>query len=146
VSELANIYRYVLQYKDNDLATLQQELHFIDSYLYILKTRLEDAIEIRINVDAQLLNKRMPPLTLQLLLENAIKHNIASKTRQLMIEIRSTNSSYLEVVNKLQPKTSVQHNAGIGLDNVAQRYRLLFDKEIVIVRTEVAFSVKLPLV
>lgn len=146
VSELANIYRYVLQYKDNDLATLQQELHFIDSYLYILKARLESAIEIRINVDEQLLNKRMPPLTLQLLLENAIKHNIASKTRQLMIEIRSIDGSYLEVVNKLQPKTSVQHNTGIGLDNVAQRYRLLFDKEIVILRTDIAFSVKLPLV
>lgn len=146
VSELANVYRYVLQYKDSDTATLQQELHFIDSYLYILKTRLEDAIQIEINVDSHLLNQKMPPLTLQLLLENAVKHNIASKVRQLKIVIRSTSDRYLEVTNKLQPKTSVQHNTGIGLDNVAQRYLLLFDKEIDIEKTESTFTVKLPLV
>ena len=146
VSELANVYRYVLQYKDSDTATLQQELHFIDSYLYILKTRLEDAIQIDINVDKRLWSTKMPPLTLQLLIENAVKHNIASTARQLKIEIRSTGDHILEVINNLQPKTSVQHNTGIGLDNVAQRYRLLFDKDISIEKTEAAFTVKLPLV
>lgn len=145
VSELANVYRYVLQYKDSDTATLRQELQFIDSYLYILKTRLEDAIQIAINVDQRLLHTNMPPLTLQLLIENAVKHNIASTARQLRITIRNTDN-ILEVINNLQPKASVQHNTGIGLANVAQRYRLLFDKEISIEKTETAFTVKLPLV
>lgn len=146
VSELANVYRYVLQYKESDTATLQQELHFIDSYLYILKTRLEDAIQIEIGVNQQLLNRKMPPLTLQLLLENAVKHNIASSARPLKLEIRTNGDELLEVINNLQPKTSVQHNTGIGLDNIAQRYRLLFDKDISIEKTEAAFTVKLPLV
>ncbi|HTN45815.1 MAG TPA: histidine kinase [Flavipsychrobacter sp.] len=146
VSELANVYRYVLQYKDSDTATLQQELHFMDSYLYILKTRLEDAIQIEINVNQQLLNRKMPPLTLQLLLENAVKHNVASLSRPLKIEIRTHGDEFLAVINNLQPKTSVQYNTGIGLDNVAQRYRILFDKAISIEKTEATFTVKLPLV
>lgn len=146
VSELANVYRYVLQYKDSDTATLQQELHFIDSYLYILKTRLEDAIQIETKVNQQLLSRKMPPLTLQLLLENAVKHNVASMSRPLKIEIRTNGEGLLEVTNNLQPKTSVQHNTGIGLDNVAQRYQLLFDKNISIEKTDATFTVKLPLV
>jgi sensor histidine kinase YesM len=146
VSELANVYRYVLQYKDSDTATLQQELHFIDSYLYILKTRLEDAIQIEIRVNQQLLSRKMPPLTLQLLLENAVKHNVASSARPLKIEIRTNDDALLEVTNNLQPKTSVRHSAGIGLDNVARRYRLLFHQEISIGTTESTFTVKLPLV
>ena len=105
-----------------------------------------DAIQIDINVDKRLWSTKMPPLTLQLLIENAVKHNIASTARQLKIEIRSTGDHILEVINNLQPKTSVQHNTGIGLDNVAQRYRLLFDKDISIEKTEAAFTVKLPLV
>jgi two-component system LytT family sensor kinase len=146
ISELADVYRYVLQYKEADTATLAQELDFIDSYLYIIKTRLEDAIQIQVSVDERFLNKKMPPLTLQLLLENAIKHNIASSSRQLKIEIRSTKEEMLEVVNNLQPKTSVQPATGIGLDNVTQRYHLLFDKGISIEKTESIFIVKLPLV
>jgi len=146
VSELANVYRYVLHYKDSDTATLMDELRFMDSYLYILKIRLENAIQIEINVNQQLLNRKMPPLTLQLLLENAVKHNIASSSRPLKIEIKTDGDELLEVTNNLQIKTSVQHSAGIGLDNVARRYRLLFDREISIWKTESAFTVKLPLV
>lgn len=146
VSELADVYRYVLQYKEVDTASLAQELDFIDSYLYIIKTRLEDAIQIQVSVDERFLNRKMPPLTLQLLLENAIKHNIASASRQLKIEIRSTPDGKLEVANNMQPKTSVHHTTGIGLNNVTQRYHLLFDMEINIEKTDSVFIVKLPLV
>jgi len=147
VAELAEVYRYVLRYKNEDTATLQQELDFIDSYLYIVKTRLEEAIEIEIDVGENLLHRKMPPLTLQLLLENAIKHNIASAARRLKITIKSsTGGDSLVVTNNLQLRTSVQSTTGIGLDNVRQRYRLLFDMEIDIVQTSMAFTVKLPLV
>lgn len=146
VSELSNVYRYVLQYKNVDTATVQQELEFIDSYLYIIKTRLETAIDISINVSSKVLYKKMPPLTLQLLVENAIKHNIASVKRQLKIEILSIEDTILEIRNNIQPKTSVQHTTGIGLDNVMQRYRLLFNTEISIEKSDRFFTVKLPLV
>lgn len=147
VSELANVYRYLLQYKQLDTATLQQELAFIDSYLYIIKTRLEDAIAVTISVDKTLLQSGIPPLTLQLLVENAIKHNIASSTRQLKIEIKNSGTDFLIVSNNLQLKSSVQNSgSGIGLDNVMQRYQLLFNKEIAIEKSSESFTVKLPIV
>ncbi|NCT73732.1 MAG: hypothetical protein GXC78_04330 [Chitinophagaceae bacterium] len=146
VSELADVYRYVLQYSGHDTVTLEQELAFISSYLYIIKTRLEDAFDICIEVDDKnLSSKSLPPLTLQMLVENAIKHNIASSSKQLRIIIRST-AGVIEVSNNLQPKTSVQHSPGIGLHNVMQRYRLLFGREIMIEQTTDRFTVKLPLV
>lgn len=146
VSELADVYRYVLQYSGRDTVTLEQELAFISSYLYIIKTRLEDAFDICIEVDDKnLSSKSLPPLTLQMLVENAIKHNIASSSKQLRIIIRST-AGVIEVSNNLQPKTSVQNSPGIGLHNVMQRYRLLFGREIMIEQTTDRFTVKLPLV
>jgi two-component system LytT family sensor kinase len=146
VAELANVYRYVLQYKELDAATLKQELAFIESYLYIIKTRLENAIDVNIDVDKNALSSRIPPLTLQLLIENAIKHNIASSGRQLKIEIKSTDGNFLFVSNNFQPKTSVQVSTGMGLSNVMQRYRLLFDKEVTIEKTDNFFTIKLPIV
>lgn len=146
VDELANVYRYVLQYKELDIATLKQELSFIASYLYIIKTRLEDAIEVSITVDKTVLLSKIPPLTLQLLIENAIKHNVASRSKQLKIEINNSTDNFLIVKNDFQPKTSVQASTGTGLSNVMQRYRLLFDKEIIIEKTDSFFTVKLPIV
>lgn len=146
VSELANVYRYVLQYKEMDTATMQQELSFIQSYLYIIKTRLEESIEVNIQVDKSILSSKIPPLTLQLLIENAIKHNIASSSKQLRIELKNTADGFFTVGNNLQPKSAVQNNStGIGLDNVMQRYRLLFNKEIIIEKKEASFIVKLPI-
>lgn len=146
VAELANVYRYVLQYKEMDTATLQEELAFIASYLYIIKTRLENAIEVNIDVLDNLLTTKIPPLTLQLLIENAIKHNIASSTKQLKIEIRNSGQNHLIVSNNFQPKSSVQHTAGIGLENIMQRYKLLFDKDIYIEKSEATFTVNLPII
>lgn len=146
VDELANVYRYVLQYKELDMATLKQELSFIASYLYIIKTRLEDAIEVCINVEETVMLSKIPPLTLQLLIENAIKHNVASTSKQLKIEIKNSTDNFLIVSNNFQPKTSVQASTGTGLSNVMQRYRLLFNKEIIIEKTDDFFTVKLPIV
>lgn len=146
IAELANVYRYVLQYKEIDKATLQQELAFIESYVYIIKTRFEDAIEINICVDESVMQTKIPPLTLQLLIENAIKHNIASSSRHLKIEIKNKGAEYLLVKNNFQPKISAQLSTGTGLSNVMQRYQLLFNKEIIIENTNEFFIVKLPIV
>lgn len=146
VAELANVYRYVLQYKELDTATIKQELSFINSYLYILKTRLEDAFEVDIAVDEKVLQSRIPPLTLQLLIENAIKHNIASVARRLKINISNSPDNFLVVRNNFQPRSSTQFSTGIGLDNVLKRYQLLFNKEVIIEKSDLSFTVKLPVV
>lgn len=146
VSELANVYRYLLMYKKMDTATLQQELTFIESYLYIIKTRMEAALDIHIHVDEHLLPSLLPPLTLQLLIENAIKHNVAAVSRPLKIVICNDGNQYLVVSNNYQPKSKTPFSTGVGLDNVMQRYRLLFDQEIVIEKTAQSFSVKLPII
>lgn len=145
VNELANAYRYVLTYKDENTADVKQELDFISSYLYIIKTRLEDSIDITINVEKETLSTRIPPLTLQILIENAIKHNVASRQRPLKIDIYNSAQDLI-IRNNFQPRQSVSHTTGTGLDNIAQRYRLLFDKEIVIEKDSNAFVVKLPII
>ncbi|RZM29069.1 MAG: hypothetical protein EOO88_06440 [Pedobacter sp.] len=145
VNELANVYRYVLQQQKSNTSTLESELGFVRSYLYIIKTRLEEAIHIDICVDEGLFKKQIPPLTLQLLLENAIKHNIASLSRPLYLRIRNTADGCLELSNNYQPRKSTPDSFGVGLNNVKERYRLLFNKEISIHLQENQFIIKLPL-
>ncbi|MFY0252525.1 sensor histidine kinase [Chitinophaga sp. 30R24] len=146
ISELANVYRYVLQYKEMNTATLKQELTFVESYLYIIKTRLENAIDININIDQDLLSSSIPPLTLQLLIENAVKHNIAATSRKLKINIFNEGKNYLVVQNNFQPRASILTSTGTGLNNVMQRYQLLFGKEMIIEKNTQIFTVKLPVV
>jgi len=146
VAELANVYRYVLQYKELDTATLEQEIHFIESYLYIIKTRLENAIDVTNTIDPKVAKSKIPPLTLQLLIENAIKHNIASGSKPLRIRIENTDNQFITISNNYQPKNSIQASTGIGLSNVMQRYQLLFKKEILIDKNPDFFSIKLPVI
>lgn len=146
VSELAQVYRYVLLLEKKDIVSLKEELDFIQSYLYIIKSRLENAIDINIEVDKGLLNTLLPPLTLQLLIENAIKHNIASISKPLKIYLYNISKDYLIIANDLQPKLSTQYSTGIGLNNVAQRYKLLFDRDILIEKSDMTFTIKLPVI
>lgn len=146
VSELADVYRYLLHYKEMNTSTVEEELKFIESYFYIIKTRLEDAIEISIEVNKTLLQSKIPPLTFQLLIENAIKHNIASSSKKLKVYIYNQGNDYLVVQNNYQPKSSIQLSTGIGIANIIHRYHLLFKKEVFIERNEETFTVKLPIV
>ncbi|MFB6456162.1 sensor histidine kinase [Chitinophaga sp. Hz27] len=146
IDALANVYRYVLQYKNINLATLQQELELVENYLYILKTRLEDAIIVDMQMDQSLIHTKIPPLTLQLLIENAVKHNVASVSRPLSIHITYEGNEWLVISNNFQPKSSVSTTTGNGLSNIMQRYRLLCDKDIIIEKTTTAFTVKLPVI
>lgn len=144
VNELSNIYRHVLQHKQKDTVTLAQELNFIHSYVYILKSRFEDAINIHIDLAPADQDLRIPALALQLLLENAVKHNMATSYKPLSINLFREND-YLVVTNNLQPKNSVSYSTGTGLHNIRLRYQLLFNKEIIIEKTPSHFTVKLPL-
>ena len=147
VDEVANIYRYVLQFKEVDSVTLRQEMEFIQSYLYIIKSRLEGGIDFDINIENEnLLDSKMPPLTLQMLIENAVKHNSTSIDKPLSINIFTTEGPMLVVQNYYQPKLSVLPGNETGLKNIAERYRLLYKKEIVVENKNGFFTVKLPIV
>jgi LytS/YehU family sensor histidine kinase len=145
IMQLSNVYRYLLNYNDNNMATLQNELAFTNSYLYILKERFENALQVNIQVPEQVLLKNMPPLALQILIENAIKHNVTSADEPLHINISSEQDAVLVVQNNLQPKLSFEKGSGKGLQNISDRYQLLSGKQIDIIQTRDHFIVKLPL-
>lgn len=145
VEELANVYRYLLSHRQKDWVTIKEELHFIESYLYIIKIRLEKAIEISINIDQEFINYKIPPVTIQLLIENATKHNVVAEQKPLKIGIY-TEAGYLVIKNNYQSKKTLELSSGIGLNNISQRYQLLFDRQILIDKNENMFKVQLPLI
>jgi LytS/YehU family sensor histidine kinase len=145
ILKLSEVYRYLLSFNENHLVTLQEELDFIESYIYILKERFEEALIVTINIQEELLSMQIPPLVLQLVVENAIKHNIVSFEDPLIISITTNDNQYVAVSNNLQLKSSVESSTKVGLENIKKRYYLLLNKEIEIVVNEEHFIVKLPL-
>lgn len=145
VDELSKMYRYLLQANDRELILLSNELKFIDSYLHLLQTRHGTGINVRINVSEEYLSSSMPPLTLQLLVENAVKHNVVLANRPLLIEIATTADKRLQVRNNLQPKNGKSSSNGIGLTNIAAKYRMLAQTDIVVQDKDGYFTVLLPI-
>lgn len=142
---LSKIYRYVLDQKDKNLISVEEELNFAKLYVSLLKMRFEDAIIINFQTDIDINDFRIVPLSLQLLLENAIKHNIISDKKPLLIEIYQ-EENYLVVQNSLQKKQTFEKSTGIGLQNIIQRYNLVSNLEINIQQTDEHYIVKLPLI
>ncbi len=130
VAELADVYRYMLVHNKMSTVSLQMELKFVHSYLYIMKTRMGENIHINIKIDDELMKIQIPPLSLQVLLENAIKHNIASSIQPLYVRMTNEASQYLIVENNYNPKNQTHTSTGIGLGNLAKRYNLLFNQNI----------------
>ncbi len=144
IQQLSRIYRYVLEVQEEELVALEQELGFAENYLSLQKIRFENSLEYFIDVH-EVKGFYLPPLSLQLLLENAIKHNIASLDQPLKIMIVQKKDK-LEVRNRLQPKlTQDLAGNGIGLSNIEKRYSLLSSEAPKISQTEKEFVVVLPL-
>ena len=144
IQQLSKIYRYVLDVQNSELVELEKEVIFAENYLSLQKIRFEQSLEYFIDVN-QMKGFNIPPLSLQLLLENAIKHNIASMEKPLKIFIQQTPDKLI-VRNNLQPKlTKEVADSGIGLDNIEKRYALLSNKHPKITKTETEFIVELPL-
>jgi LytS/YehU family sensor histidine kinase len=144
IQQLSKIYRYVLEIQQEELVSLQEEIKFARSYLSLQKIRFEDSLlfEIDIQKDGDYL---LPPLSLQLLLENAVKHNVASLAHPLQISIIQEGTQ-LKVTNTYQPKQSRDsESTGIGLENIRKRYALLSDLSPRITQSETSFTVDLPL-
>lgn len=139
-----DVYRYVLQSKDKVLVSLADEMEFIDSYISLHKERLGEGLQVKIAIDKNSLSKEIAPLTLQLLVENAIKHNVTSKDEPLRLEIIG-KPDFIGVINNLQLKES-SYSTHTGLNNLKQRYKMLSEFEIEVVESDNEFMVKVPLV
>ena len=145
VNEMSKVYRYLLQVNGIELVTVAEELKFIQSYFHLLKIRFGDAIEMQVHVVEAAYDQLIPPLTLQLLVENAVKHNKVLKAEPLRIEIIAANKQELRVKNNLQRKTTKVDSSYMGLKNISAKFGLFRQKEIVIEDTGVSFSVFVPL-
>jgi uncharacterized membrane-anchored protein YhcB (DUF1043 family) len=146
VNELSSVYRYVLQANDKHLTTLKSELSFIDNYINLLKARFSEGIEWHCQPQSQHLEYMLPPLTLQLLIENAVKHNAILPESPLVITIYTDEADNLVVVNNLQKKTSAIPSSKLGLKNIITKYRLLNQKDVLIKQTDTVFQVIIPLI
>lgn len=145
VQQLSKVYRHILEVKDEKSILLRKEMEVLEAYYFLLKTRFGSNIEVKIDVPCEKLDKKIVPLSLQLLMENAIKHNIVSSSRPLLINIFTENGS-LVMDNNLQVKNQISESTGIGLDNIRNRYKLLGDKEVKVTATESNFTVSIPLI
>lgn len=143
---LSKVYRYVLDQKNKDLVSLNGEIKFAETYLNLLKMRFEDSLEVEISEDAKTKKAKIIPLSLQLLIENAVKHNKVSEQFPLKIKIY-VEDKYMVIENNLQPKTDSrkQNRNGIGLENIQSRYKLFTNQNCEIIKNEKTFTVKLPL-
>ncbi|HEU5052850.1 MAG TPA: histidine kinase [Hanamia sp.] len=144
ITELSSVYRYMLLHQDKKNVTLRDEIDFLKSYLYLLEIRFGDAITTQISLPDELLNYPMPANTLQLLIENAVKHNAFSLQKPLCISI-FVEHNYLTVKNNLRNKKEAPSSSHLGLNNISNRYLLLKGKDIMIKRTEEEFIVSLPI-
>ncbi|BAP31418.1 two component system sensor protein histidine kinase [Chryseobacterium sp. StRB126] len=144
IHHLSKIFRYTLLRSGNDLVTLEKELDYLNSYVQLIKMRLENTFQIQINLSENILGKELLHLSLQPLVENAVKHNKATLSSPLIVDIYDENK-WLIIRNNLQPTVSEAERTGLGLVNLNERYRLQLCQEIEILQTEQYFTVKLPL-
>jgi hypothetical protein len=143
-TSLSKIYRYVLEQKDKELVTVQEELAFAKTYMNLLKMRFENSITFELPENIELEEAKVVPLSLQLLLENTIKHNVVSENKPLHIKIYFKNN-YLVVENNLQKKEVLQDRKGVGLQNIVSRYAILSERKVLIHENNDSFAVYLPI-
>ena len=160
VQKLSKVYRYILEMRDSTTTPLSTELEFLNAYVFLLKERFGDNFHIDIDekicadidrvtmshpINQKVCEKHIIPLSLQILFENAIKHNVISTQRPLTISVSIENNEHLIVKNNLQRKNQVQEGTGVGLQNIRNRYQLVSQKEVDIIVTKESFIVSLPL-
>lgn len=145
VEQLSDYFRTILEQRDKETIFLKEELALVEQYLFLQKQRFGENLKIEIDIDNRYLETSIPPLTLQLLAENAIKHNIISKSKPLTIQIKSVNG-FLSVCNNLQEKSTKEPSTGVGLNNIFNRYQILFNASVKIEKNETQYCVKVPII
>ena len=144
LQQLSKVYRYTLQTKDKETVSLKIEMEFINHFVSLVKTRFAETVYIKTDIKESALEKGIVPVTMQLLLENALKHNIISSDTPLNIHIHA-DEDYLIVENCLNKKTRVETSNKQGLENLKALYKYLSDKPVEITEGEKIFTVKIPL-
>ncbi|MDT0605946.1 sensor histidine kinase [Croceitalea rosinachiae] len=145
INKLSFLYRYILQSKDQDLLTVKEELKFLESYIHLIKERYRDNFIVNINIKEELFQRKVPTLALQLLMENAVKHNEISTDKPLYAEVYDEDN-HLVVKNRLQSRKGHVESTNTGLSNLNTRFQLHMSQEIEISRDDEHFVVKIPLV
>jgi LytS/YehU family sensor histidine kinase len=141
---LADVYRYILQNKARELVLLHEEMLFLTDYFSLLKIRFEQAVQLQINIDPALFDQYLiPPISLQILVENAIKHNEFSDAVPLVITIEMQNDELI-IHNQVRKKILRKTSSRIGLNNLGERYKLTTSKEISVTESTSDFTVSLP--
>ena len=146
VTKLSKVYRYMLESRNEKLIPLHEELEFLNAYNYLIKQRFGENIRIELRLDDKLKGKLIIPLSLQITFENAIKHNIISKDRPLLIEVFIDENEKLVVRNTLQKKSIAGSSTKFGLQNIKNRYAFYTNETVDIIATHEHFSVMLPLI
>ena len=151
VQKLSKVYRYILEIKDKKIIPLSEELDFLNAYIFLLKERFGENIQIDCHIQPQYLNKKIVPLSLQILFENAIKHNILSTKKPLTVKVfvednDSKRPPKLIIKNNLQKKNQVSSSTKMGLENITNRYRFFTNQSVDIIVTNDSFIVALPLI
>ena len=145
LKKLSKVYRYVLESRDEQLIPLDRELDFIRSYVFLQEERFKGNFEVDIQIPDSYLHHKIIPLSLQILFENAIKHNIISRKKPLRIEV-FIEEEKLVVRNNLQRKEQVMHSTKVGLENIKTRYNYFTNKAVEVLENEEYFIVKIPII
>lgn len=146
LDKFAEVYRIILKSEQSDLSLLEEEMRLIESYIYLISVRFENSVFFDIDIDPADNDKALPPLAIQMLIENAIKHNMANADNPITITIKSDGNNNILVENNLQKKKyAVQEREGSGLQNIKNRYAFFSDKEMQVEETDSHFRIILPL-
>jgi len=141
--KLSGVFRYVLEQKDNEIVLVEKELEFLESYIFLQRIRFGKNLNVTVEVGEK--GRYIIPLSLQMLMENAIKHNIVSDEFPLRVEIFSENNEYLVIRNNVKKKTVVK-SSGIGLENIRSRYEFFTSNPVIVENNEAYFMVKIPMI
>ena len=146
VQKLSNVFRYVLEIRDEALITLDDEIEFLKSYIYLLKERFGNNLQVEIEIPEKFTSKMVVPLSLQILFENAIKHNIITRDAPLKVRVYINTQNKLTVENNIQLRASDARSTKMGLENIKKRYRFIVDDPVEIINSLESFIVSLPLI
>ena len=144
IDQMSDTYRYIIQDGTAEMTTVENELRFLEAYKYLLEIRYAGKLHINVEVDNALYTCKLPPLSIQPLIENAVKHNTITSAHPMTIDITS-EEGYIVVANTLTPKLEPESSTGIGLSNLSHRYELLTGRNIVVENNGATFTVKLPI-
>lgn len=145
VGHLSQVLRYTLQSNENQTVCLTDEIASVNSYIFLIKMRFGENLKVDFNINENYSNHRLPPMVIQTLIENAVKHNEVSKRNTLIIKLTTTENNSLVVTNNLRARITNEPGTGIGLSNLSKQYQLLCSKEIKISKAENEFRVEVPL-